>query len=267
MSMLGRLEPRLVSAGRVTMLGGFFCLCLITFAGSTISVLAKPGPCSGPPQDRPAECDDDSSSGEEVTLDILYEFGSLTGGVCSSPDCIATPVTATGTVECGSHFCDFTSTSVVEFFGLPAGLRDLLFATEWRGTPLDPDQCFGSSSADPGSGVALIDNTFLFLRRFHDGETPWDAKVDAVAFDVDGAVLRDYAFNFRGCGASGCGDFAPGSMVGSYEGGALISIGVSGNDKKLKSTPCRCTRSNTPDCPEDVPAPTPPIRITISEAP
>lgn len=200
-----------------------------------------------------------------VTLEMTYEFGTLTNGACTTPECVSTTITATGPVDCTNLYCDFNSTSAVENFGLPSGLRDLLFATEWRRTPLNPDQCFGSSQADPGGGFALVDNTFIFLRRFHDGVTPWSAKVDALGLDVDGEIVRDYAFNFEGCGPAGCGDFASGSMEGEYIGGALKRIGVSGNDKKLKSVPCRCTSSNTPDCPGDVAVPIPPIRITVIE--
>lgn len=219
----------------------------------------KDADCGGPPPPPPAN---------EVTLSISYEFGTLDGsGDCTSPACVSTTVEAQGSVECGTTSCRFESTSVNQVFGLPASLRDLLFATEWRGTPLDPDNCFGSSDSNPAGG-ALIDNTILSLQRYNDGTTPWWASVGTRAFAIDGTEVRQHVFNFEGCGAGGnCGAFADGSMAGNYEGGELHSIYSHGNDRKFESIPCRCTKSNTPDCPDVVPSPTPQIRMTVSELP
>jgi hypothetical protein len=145
----------------------------------------------------------------------------------------------------------------------------LLFATDWRGTPIDPDECFVSSPADPGGGVALINDTKVFLRRSDDEETDWRGSVDAVAWDVAGLEIRDYAFSFQGCAdaSTSCGAFTPGSMAGTYEGGSLIRIDGKGPDRKFLSTPCRCTRSSTPDCPDDVPVPTLSVRNAVAEVP
>ena len=198
-----------------------------------------------------------------VTLDITYEFGALSNDVCVAPDCVVTTITATAPLVCGTNSCEFKSTSVVdETFSLPAGLRDLLFATSWRGTPLDPDGCFGSSDADE-VGTALIDGNIVFLRRYNDDATPWEASVGTWARDILDIEDRTHIFNFVGCGAESCGAFAPGSMEGIYEGGKLTRIDGPGNDRKFLSIPCRCTVSNTPDCPVDVPVPTPELRITV----
>jgi hypothetical protein len=217
--------------------------------------------CGEPPPPPPPPAGD-------VTLAIAYEFGVQdVSGACASPQCISTTINAVGSVECGANDCTFQSTSVNQVFGLPSSLRDLLFATAWRGTALNPDACFGSSATDPVGG-ALIDSTVVTLQRFHDGATPWYASVGTRAFAIDGIEIRQHIFNFEGCGANGdCGTFSAGSMNGGYEGGELIRIDSHGNDKKFNSVPCRCTRSNTPNCPDDVPSPTPPIRMTVSEVP
>jgi hypothetical protein len=219
----------------------------------------------GTPHGQQTDCGPTPPSPDEVTYDVTYEFGELAGDVCGAPDCVTTSVTATGTLECGNLYCLFHSNSVSDDFLLPPGLRELIFATEWRGTPLDPDLCFGSTDSLPGS--AFIDHTQLELRAYYDDATPWFAQVHAVALDTEGLEYRDYTFNFQGCGIDSCGEFVANSVAGDYLGGELIRIDGKGPDRKFLSVPCRCTMSNTPDCPGDVPLPTPPIRISVTEVP
>jgi hypothetical protein len=53
-------------------------------------------------------------------------------------------------------------------------------------------------------------------------------------------------------------------MTGTFEGGVLMRIESPPKlDGKLKSTPCRCTISNDPSCPN---APVP-LTITVIEEP
>ena len=218
----------------------------------------------GVPHGKETDCVAPPPAGD-VTLQITYEFGELTGGLCTGSVCASTTITATGTVECGNNSCDFTSTSVDDFFQLPEGLRDLLFATNWRGTDLNPDECFGfDSSKEVISGTAHIkDGQILYLARYNDEATPWFASVGTWAMDTEGLEERKHIFNFEGCGPDSCGAFEPGSMEGVYEGGKLKRIDGTGNDRKYLSIPCRCTISNTPDCPNDVPVPTPSMRIIV----
>jgi len=268
MSMIRYPKSWLRVPDRLTIHVGFGGLCL---AATWLIVLAMPVnsmACHhGTPHGQQTDCGPTPPSPGEATYDITYEFGVLTGGTCTAPDCVTTTVTATGTLECGNLYCLFHSTSVNDDFHLPSGLRNLIFATEWRGTPLNPDQCFGSSAGSPGGGTALIDHTQLELRGYYDDATPWFAQVRAIALDTDGLELRDYTFSFQGCGETTCGDFATNSVAGDYLGGKLIRIDGKGPDRKFLSVPCRCTISNTPDCPEEVPVPTPVIRIFVNEAP
>lgn len=233
---------------------------VLMFVLSVPSAEAAPKKCEADPTARGCATDADP-----ITLDITFDFGALTDDVCVGDECVQTTFTATGTVECGNLFCDFNSTSVTEpadaQFFLPSGLRDLLFEIEWRGTPINPDACFGSTDAIP-VGSAAIDA--VFLRRFHDGESPWVAHLSATALDVTESVESTYQFQFYGCdGAENCGDFAEGLMLGEYNSGHMVSIFAPGKDRQVKWIPCRCTISNTPDCPQDVPVPTPALRILV----
>jgi len=250
-----------LSLARRFIIPGLLCVFFITAPG------LSPACHRGEPHGKDTGCVTPPPPEGESSLDITYEFGELSGGACVTPDCVATTLTASGYIECTNNYCLFRSNSVVDDFHLPAGLRDLLFATEWRGTPLDPDQCFGSSPANPASGTALIDDTQLELRRYGDDDTPWFAQVSALALDTEGLEVRNYTFNFEGCGETSCGVFAPASMAGVYVGGKLIRIDGKGPDKKFQSVPCRCTISNTPDCPAEVPVPSVPLRISVSESP
>ena len=238
-------------------LGIVLSLCL---AGPTAGFACH----KGGPHGQETSCDGSPPPAGDITLDITYEFGALSNDVCVAPDCVVTTITATAPLVCGTNSCEFKSTSVVdETFSLPAGLRHLLFETKWqRKQDLDPDGCFGSSDADE-VGTALIDGNIVFLRRYNDDATPWEASVGTWARDILDIEDRTHIFNFVGCGAESCGAFAPGSMEGIYEGGKLTRIDGPGNDRKFLSIPCRCTVSNTPDCPVDVPVPTPELRITV----
>ena len=241
------------------LLAGLGVICLLGLA-----VPADGFAChKGEPHGKDTGCGSPPPEGE-VELEITYEFGELTVDCGTGPECVSTTITATGTVECDNLKCDFNSTSVYApfDFDLPSGLWALLSETVWRGTPLDPDNCFGYAGAD-SAGTALIDNGVVFLRRFNNGATPWYASVGTWALDIKGSDPRQYDFNFEGCGETSCGDFGPESMVGLYIGGALKAIGAHGNDRKFLSIPCRCTKSNTPDCPHLVPGGPPPIRIEV----
>jgi len=210
-----------------------------------------------------------------------YEFGVPDADdKCTLPTCVSTTLWATAPVECGTNACSFTANAQDALFALPSGLRNLLSPpTEWRRTPLKPDNCFGSIYENPpliaelGADENERDHNIVFLQRYNDGVTPWYASVGTFARDVDDFEDRPYIFNFEGCGEGGCGAFPAGSMAGNYEGGELMRIDSHGNDKKSLSIPCRCTRSNTPNCPDDIvdafgePVPTPQIRITVIEVP
>jgi hypothetical protein len=210
-----------------------------------------------------------------ATLDITYEFGSLTDGLCTeSPKCVSSTIRATGLIECGEISCEFKANADDALFELPSSLRNLLFATEWRRTPLNPDMCFGSSDFAPGIAVLGTSaetgraHNIVFLRWYSGGSSPWEASVGSFARDIDDLQDRQHIFNFEGCGAAGnCGNFDRGLMDGIYAGGELLRIDSHGNDRKFDSIPCRCTRSNTPDCPDEVPVATPQLRITVDELP
>jgi len=212
----------------------------------------------------------DGSSGA-VTLEITFEFGEFDGS-CTPPDCVNSTITAEGDISCGNAICDFNSTHIdrTDPLGLPGRLKDLLDHTEWRGTPLDPDECFGTGGP---SYTGQADVTKVFLRRSADPASGWHAEITADALDTLGLTPRRYGFVFEGtCDLDNGCDALPPDSQSTFAEGELIRIDGKGPDKKFDgTTPCRCTRSNTPDCPDDVvdefgdPIPAPPISITVND--
>lgn len=214
----------------------------------------------------------DGSSGA-VMLEVTFEFGELNefDWSCTAPGCVNSTITAEGGISCGNAVCDFNSTNIVgdATIGLPDGLKELLDHTQWRGTPLDPDLCFGAAGpADTGQA----DVTKVFLRRSADPASGWHAEVNADALDTSGLTPRSYGFVFEGtCDLDDGCDTLPPDLQSRFAEGELIRVDGKGPDKKFDgTTPCRCTRSNTPDCPDDVvdefedPIPAPAIRITVN---
>lgn len=214
----------------------------------------------------------DGSSGA-VILEISFEFGEFSGS-CTAPDCVSSTITAEGGISCGNTVCDFNSTNIADGdpIGLPDGLKYLLDHTEWRGTPLDPDECFGT---DGPSNTGQAEVIKVFLRRSADPASGWHAEITADAFDTSGLTSRRYGFVFEGtCDLDDGCDALPPDSPSTFAEGELIRVDGKGPDKKFDgTTPCRCTRSNTPDCPDDVveefgdPIPAPPIRITVIDVP
>lgn len=209
------------------------------------------------------KCDGGGDGGNEgdFVLEIHYDF-----------DNAHSTVVAVGTKHCDEQGrCSFNGDVIGDgdgnddpvLFNLPDSLLDVIGSTRWKGmeegTFLDPDKCFGETDPSANAFGRGVELSYDFVNE------TWFAAIGSYALDTDADVDRKYVFYFlcdyAPCANSDWGEEFSFSMLGDYEGAELLRIESPPKlDNKLKSTPCRCTISNIPNCPGEASVP---MRIQV----